>query len=140
LDSYVQLQRVLLRGTLFAGTFGSLVTFWLGSKEDGFSFMLGASVSVVYVLLLGHGVNRMLENQTDAANSKTNSSTGAVLERARHVTSGPLRILLFIALVLGVAKQRESLHVLPAFLGFLSYKVAVLGQMLGALRASNQDG
>lgn len=138
LTSYVLLQRELLRNTLFTGVAGSLVTFWLSSKEAALSFLLGASVSVVYVFLLGHGVDRMLPPATGRTNLKGGAPASSTLEHARHLTSGPLRILLFIGLVLAVAKQRESLHVLPAFLGFLSFKVAILGQILKTLHIGSQ--
>ncbi|KAK4529803.1 hypothetical protein CCYA_CCYA02G0660 [Cyanidiococcus yangmingshanensis] len=138
LASYVLLQRELLRNTLFTGAAGSLVTFWLSSKEAALSFLLGASVSVVYVFLLGHGVDRLLPPETERTNLKGGAPASSTLQHARHLTSGPLRILLFIGLVLAVAKQRESLHVLPAFLGFLSFKVAILGQILKTLHSGSQ--
>eukprot|EP00166_Cyanidium_caldarium_P003848 ctg_377.g231 len=39
---------------------------------------------------------------------------------------GPIRLSVLVALIVGVSRFRESLHLLPALLGFLTYKVATV--------------
>ena len=138
---YAQLQRRLLRDTVVVGAVGTAVTAVRGSEVDVVSFGLGASASVLYVFLLERDVDRMVTRvqavTADAADSEEGDGDDDDDDdgSAAWMTlgGGPVRLLVLVALIVGVSRFRESLHLLPALLGFLTYKVATVLPLLDGL-------
>ena len=69
------------------------------------NYLLGAVVGLIYV--------RMLAKDVETMGADTNQLLGKV------------RLLLFVA-VAAIASKLDSLEVLPIFLGFLTYKIALV--------------
>ncbi len=68
------------------------------------SYLLGACVGIVYLRMLARGIDRL----------------GVQSKRL-----GISRFAVFIVLIV-IAARREELRILPAFFGFLTYKITVL--------------
>ncbi len=104
ISEYFQLQQLLLRFTVaIAG-----ITFpcvWIAySLETSLSYLIGACAGVIYLKMLSRSV--------------------AQLGRQRKQL-GSGRLAVFIGLIL-IATQWQQLEVIPAFLGFLTYKAALI--------------
>jgi ATP synthase protein I len=110
---YQQLKNKLMLWTLYlVGIGGGLVGLVYGTTA-GQSFWLGGIVGIAYLRMLARSVEQLGENK-------------------RRL--GIARFGLFIALML-IASKWQSLELLPAFFGFLTYKLAVLALMLRDLRS-----
>ncbi|KAK4536466.1 hypothetical protein CDCA_CDCA08G2491 [Cyanidium caldarium] len=128
---YAQLQRRLLRDTVVVGAVGTAVTAVCSSEVDVVSFGLGASASVLYVFLLERHVDRMVTRVQAVAADTADSEEGDGDDSGGSAAwmalgGGPIRLSVLVALIVGVSRFRESLHLLPALLGFLTYKVATV--------------
>lgn len=102
---FYQLQSQLLRTTLvfsaviFAGT-------WLAyTLHIALNYLIGACTGVVYLRMLSKNVERIGKN-------------------AARVSSGRLAL---VAVMILVASQWNQLEIVPVFLGFLTYKAALIG-------------
>ena len=104
MQEFYQLQRTLFRFTLaVAGAIFASV--WVAySLSTAASYLLGASVGMFYLSRLAKDVAGM---------------------GAGRFQIGSGRIAVFIGLMV-VATQLQSLQLLPAILGFLTYKIAIL--------------
>ncbi len=109
---YTRLRRRLLFDTLFVGVLWIAGTWSFGSVTQAESAILGVATSMVYVLLLSPDVGQLKEAGGDILASGKNKQ--------------PVRFLLLPLLVLGIAKTHGALHILPAVVGFLAYKVALV--------------
>ncbi len=101
---YFTLVRELYLITLIltAGLFGCI---WLAySLQTALSYLLGSCVGVLYLRMLAKNV------------AELGVSTGGL---------GKARLALFVGVII-LATQREELQFLPVFLGFLTYKAALL--------------
>ncbi|MEN9205121.1 MAG: hypothetical protein Q6K99_03535 [Thermostichales cyanobacterium BF4_bins_65] len=108
---YQQLQEWLVTTTLVAtGVIGVTVALCYDLNTAA-NYFLGAMVGVVYLRMLGRAVARL---------GKTTKRLGAA------------RLGIFLALML-VTIQIKSLHLIPVFLGFLTYKVALIVYMFQIL-------
>jgi len=108
MDEYFQLQQNLLLCTLgfTAVIFGAV---WLTySLSVALNYLIGACTGVVYLRMLAKNVASIGRGQ-------------------RKVSSG--RLALVIGLIL-VATQWEQLEIMPVFLGFLTYKAALIAYTL----------
>lgn len=104
MEEYYQLIETLLI-TTFAVTAIIVVCVWIFySLNTALNYLLGSCVGVVYLRMLGKDVERLGK-----------SSNGL----------GSRRFALFAALII-VASQWQQLHIVPVFLGFLTYKVAII--------------
>ena len=104
MDEYKQLKSKLLVLTLAVGAIiGLAVWFWYGWKIF-LSYAIGALVGTVYF--------RMLTKSVDRLGGESNRL-------------GFTRLGLFVLLI-AIAAKSEQLEILPAFFGFMTYKVAVL--------------
>jgi ATP synthase protein I len=104
MGEYQQLKRELYLITL-AITFVAFVTVVvIYGWKISFSYLLGAVAGVVYLRLLAKDVDR-IGNES--------------------VKLSPNRLALFVVLMLVAAKWHQ-LQILPVFLGFLTYKAALL--------------
>lgn len=108
MQEYYQLKQALLSVTL-AMTGVVFVSVWIFySLNIALNYLIGACVGVVYLRMLAKDVERL------GVQKRRPSST---------------RLALLIGLLV-VASQWQSLRILPIFLGFLTYKAALIAYML----------
>jgi ATP synthase protein I len=121
MQEYYELQRTLLWWT--TASMGVIfVAVWIFySLNTAVNYLIGASVGVVYLRLLGRDVEKI----------------GTEKKRV-----GKQGLVLFAGLII-VASQWQQLHIIPVFLGFLTYKVAIIFYMLQSVfspsEAKNSD-
>jgi ATP synthase protein I len=101
---YHQLQIELLVTTLILSALIFPLVWWVYGLNIALNYLLGACTGVVYLKLLARNVERIGTGSSQPGKSN-------------------------VAIVIGVlvvATQRESLHVLPVFLGFLTFKLTLI--------------
>jgi len=113
IDDYAQLQRRLLLATLSTAVLAALFTAVVFDVHTAGSVLVGSLSGVVYLRLLGRSVARLGPD-------------------AKKV--GKLQLLVPVVLVLS-ASRLPQLELLPALLGFLLYKPALILQVALDLRA-----
>lgn len=101
---YYDLQRQLLQTTLIctAVIFGTV--WWVYGLNTAASYLLGAMVGLQYLRMLGKAVERIGGSRRQLGKS---------------------RLALFVLLIVGAARLQQ-LELLPVFLGFLTYKAALI--------------
>jgi ATP synthase protein I len=111
MQEYYQLQQTLLWVSL--GLTGAIfVAVWIFySLNIAGNYCLGACVGIVYLRLLARDVEKIGTQQQPA---------------------GRQGLVLFAGLII-VASQWQQLHIIPVFLGFMTYKVAIVIYMLQSL-------
>ena len=108
MQEYYQLKQTLLAVTLVM-TGVIFVSVWIFySLNIALNYLIGACVGVVYLRMLAKDVERL------GVQKRRPSST---------------RLALLIGLLV-VASQWQSLRILPIFLGFLTYKAALIAYIL----------
>ena len=108
MGEYFRLQQNLLLTTLGFTAF-IFVSVWLAySRHIALNYLLGACVGVVYLRMLAKSV--------------------AELGRERRKL-GSGRLAIFIGLIV-FSTQYQQLEIVPAFLGFLTYKAALIAYTL----------
>jgi ATP synthase protein I len=108
MEEYYRLQQNLLLATLvFSGII--FASTWLAySLNIALNYLIGACTGVVYLRMLAKNVANIGRGQN-------------------KISSG--RLALFIGLIV-VATQWQQLQIMPVFLGFLTYKVALIAYVL----------
>jgi ATP synthase protein I len=104
MGEYRQLKQELYLITLVITTVAFVTVVLVYGWKISFSYLLGAVAGVVYLRLLAKDVDR-IGNES--------------------VKLSPNRLALFVVLMLVAAKWHQ-LQILPVFLGFLTYKAALL--------------
>jgi ATP synthase protein I len=104
MQEFYQLQQELIVTTLvlIGPIFGSVWVFY--SLNTALNYLLGACTGVVYLKVLARNVERLGTQEKQIGKSQ---------------------LAIFIGLIV-VATQWNQLHVLPIFLGFLTYKGTLL--------------
>ena len=108
MQDYYQLQNQLLIVTLAMTAIVFMSTWWAYSLNVALNYLLGAIGGVVYLRMLARDV----ENMSSAK---------------QPLLSG--RLALFVGLII-FATQWNQLQIIPIFLGFLTYKAAIVVYVL----------
>ncbi len=101
---YYALQRQLLQVTLICTVVIFGAVWWAYSLNTAASYLLGAMGGLLYLRMLGKAVER-------------------IGERRRQF--GKSRLALFVVLIV-LAARWQYLELMPVFLGFLTYKAALI--------------
>jgi ATP synthase protein I len=117
MGEYQQLKRELYLITLAITTVAFVTVVFVYELRVALNYLLGAVAGVVYLRLLAKDVDR-IGNET----SKLSLN----------------RMALFVGLMLVAAKWHQ-LQILPVFLGFLTYKVALLIYILRTIWLDNNQ-
>ena len=105
---YYQLQRQLLLMTLAATGVIFVTVCCFYSLEVACNYLIGASVGIVYLRMLGQDVEKLGREKKKL---------------------GQNRILILAGFMI-LATRWHQLQILPIFLGFLTYKVALLSYVI----------
>ena len=108
MEDYYQLQQNLLRLTVLFSAVIFCFVWGFYSLNTALNYLIGACTGVVYLRLLARSVARIGRDSP-----KSNSG----------------RLAVFVGVMLA-ATQWQSLSVLPVFLGFLTYKGALIAFVL----------
>ncbi len=108
MQDYYELQNQLLLVTLAMTAIIFMSTWWAYSLNMAMNYAIGALTGMVYLRMLARDVEKM-------SGSK------------QPLISG--RLGLFVGLII-VATQWHQLQILPIFLGFLTYKAAIIVYVL----------
>jgi ATP synthase protein I len=115
MQEYYRLQQFLLQVSLVLTGIAFISVWIVYSLNIALNYLIGACTGVVYLKLLARNVEQL----------------GRQKKRI-----GKTQLALFIGLIV-VASQLQQLQILPIFLGFLTYKVAILVYMFRTLSVSN---
>jgi len=104
MQEFYQLKQRLLFISLAVTGIAVVSVWWAYSLATALNYLLGACAGLAYFRMLARDVERLGVQK-------------------RRLGSG--RFAIFVGLII-VATQWQDLHVVPVFLGFLTYKVAII--------------
>ncbi|HIK18646.1 MAG TPA: ATP synthase subunit I [Leptolyngbyaceae cyanobacterium M33_DOE_097] len=116
MQEYYKLQQELLVMVLILSGIAFVSVWLVYGLNIALNYLLGACTGVVYLKVLARNVERV---GTDGS---------------KRV--GSSQLALFVALII-LATQLNQLHILPIFLGFLTYKASLIVYMLRSLMPSD---
>jgi len=117
MEEYYRLQRDLLLATL-SGAIVIFASVWVFYSLDiALNYLLGACTGVIYLRMLAKNVEQL---------------------GRQRLRLGNTRLALLIVLIV-VASQWNQLQILPIFLGFLTYKAALIVYVLWTSFAPSLD-
>ncbi|MBR8831125.1 MAG: hypothetical protein N5P05_003832 [Chroococcopsis gigantea SAG 12.99] len=117
MQEYYQLQNTLYRWTLiFTVLFFGAVWFFY-SLNIALNYLLGATVGFIYLRLLAREVETL---------GTSNQRAGA-------------KGLGLFALLIILASRWQELHIVPVFLGFLTYKAAIIAYTVQSVLTPPQN-
>ncbi|AFY40497.1 hypothetical protein Lepto7376_4389 [[Leptolyngbya] sp. PCC 7376] len=105
MDEFYQLKTSLLLVTLGITGIAFLITWVALSLQIALNYLFGAAVGLIYLRMLAKYVEKINVAQ-------------------QQIASG--RLAVFVGMIV-VAARVEQLSILPVFLGFLTYKVVIIG-------------
>lgn len=105
MQEYYSLKRTLYLSTFAITAIGSTAAWFAYSSDTALSYLIGSLCGTLYLRMLAKGVERL--------------GFGAAS------TGGNARLAIFVGLIV-VAAQVERLQLVPVFLGFITYKLALL--------------
>lgn len=111
MQEYYQLQKELLVLTLVLMVVIFVPVWIVYSLDIALNYLIGACVGVVYLKLLARSVEKLGRQKSKV---------------------GKNQLALFVGVIV-VASQVDQLQIIPIFLGFLTYKVALIAYMFRAL-------
>jgi ATP synthase protein I len=117
MEDYYKLQQLLLKYSLLLMVLLFPLVCFFYSVNIAFNYLLGASVGILYLRILFKDVE------------KIGVGKGRV---------GSKGLLIFSGLII-VACRWQHLHVIPVFLGFLTYKAAIMIYMFKSLMPQSQS-
>ncbi|MBM0741404.1 ATP synthase subunit I [Phormidium sp. CLA17] len=115
MQEYYQLQQELLVTTVILTGIIFVFVWYFYSLSIALNYLLGACTGVVYLKVLARNVGQFGREKSQIGKSQ---------------------IVIFAGLII-VATQWKQLQILPIFLGFLTYKGALIVYMLRTLMPSN---
>lgn len=105
MQEYYDLQRLLYLSTFAIAAVGFTTAWFAYSPDTALSYLIGSLSGILYLRMLAKGIERL--------------GVGA------SSTGGNTRLAIFVGLIV-VAAQVERLQLVPVFLGFITYKIALL--------------
>lgn len=117
MDDYYRLKYNLLGITSLLSVGIFLCVWWFYSLGIGLNYLLGACAGLVFLVLLARNVEKL------------------GVERKKLDKT---HIAVFVGLII-IAARWNQLHILPVFLGFLTYKLTLLIYVLQAAFDSNSS-
>lgn len=118
MQEYYKLQQELLRLTFWLMGIAFISVWLFYSFNIAINYVIGASTGVIYLRMLARNVEQLGR------------------EKKRVVSSSRLAILIGLIVI---ASRWEQLQILPIFLGFLTYKVAIIFFMLRSVALPNSN-
>jgi ATP synthase protein I len=118
MEEYYQLQQFLLRVTIVLSAVIFIAVWIFYSLNIALNYLIGACTGVVYLRMLAKNVERLGREKKQV---------------------GKNQLAVFIGVIV-IASQWNQLQILPIFLGFLTFKAAILVYMFRILSAPQTQG
>lgn len=122
MSEFYDLRNNILIGTIVIAVVSIVFAWFFYGQQTVLNYLLGTCFSLVYVNMLARAVEKV---------GRSKSGVGST------------RLAIFVGLII-VATQRQQLEVIPIFLGFMTYKAAILfyilpKSLLGNLNKSTSE-